>query len=52
MEALDGTAAGADTQLVLSLDGPITPLVLSEPGRPGVVSQSMPIRFDAAANAG
>lgn len=42
LEALD---AGAGGQLVLELDGPITPLALRDPARPGDVSMLMPVRL-------
>jgi DNA-binding transcriptional MerR regulator len=42
LEALD---VGAGGQLVLELDGPITPLALRDPARPGDVSMLMPIRL-------
>jgi DNA-binding transcriptional MerR regulator len=42
LEALD---VGAGGQLVLELDGPITPLALRDPARPGDVSLLMPIRL-------
>ncbi|SOD94843.1 MerR family transcriptional regulator [Blastococcus haudaquaticus] len=42
LEALDAGAAG---QLVLELDGPIAPLALRDPARPGDVSMLMPIRL-------
>ena len=42
LEALDAGAAG---QLVLELDGPIAPLALRDPSRPGDVSMLMPIRL-------
>jgi DNA-binding transcriptional MerR regulator len=42
LEALDSGAAG---QLVLELDGPLTPLALRDPARPGDVSLLMPIRL-------
>lgn len=41
LEALDG----AGGQLVLELDGPITPLALRDPARPDDVSMLMPIRL-------
>ncbi|WP_217640714.1 DNA polymerase III subunit beta family protein [Blastococcus tunisiensis] len=44
LEALDAGAAG---QLVLELDGPITPLALRDPARPGNVSMLMPVRLPA-----
>ncbi|HEY0126942.1 MAG TPA: MerR family transcriptional regulator [Blastococcus sp.] len=42
LEALD---VGAGGQLVLELDGPISPLALRDPARPGDVSMLMPIRL-------
>lgn len=42
LEALD---VGAGGQLVLELDGPIAPLALRDPARPGDVSMLMPIRL-------
>ncbi len=42
LEALD---VGTGGQLVLELDGPITPLALRDPARPGDVSMLMPIRL-------
>jgi len=42
LEALDAGAAG---QLVLELDGPIAPLALRDPSRPGDVTMLMPIRL-------
>jgi DNA-binding transcriptional MerR regulator len=42
LEALDSGATG---QLVLELDGPLTPLALRDPARPGDVSLLMPIRL-------
>ncbi len=42
LQALD---AGAAAQLVLELDGPITPLVISDPRRPGTFSLLMPVRL-------
>ncbi|NEK59551.1 MerR family transcriptional regulator [Geodermatophilus sabuli] len=42
LEALDAGTAG---QLVLELDGPIAPLALRDPSRPGDVSMLMPIRL-------
>lgn len=42
LEALDAGAAG---QLVLELDGPLAPLALRDPSRPGDVSMLMPIRL-------
>jgi DNA-binding transcriptional MerR regulator len=42
LQALDAGSAG---QLVLELDGPITPLALRDPARPGDVSMLMPIRL-------
>lgn len=42
LEALDDGAGG---QLVLELDGPITPLALRNSARPGDVSMLMPIRL-------
>lgn len=42
LEALD---VGAGGQLVLELDGPITPLALRDPARPGDISMLMPIRL-------
>jgi DNA-binding transcriptional MerR regulator len=41
LEALEG----AGGQLVLELDGPISPLALHDPSRPGDVSMLMPIRL-------
>ena len=42
LEALD---VGTGGQLVLELDGPIAPLALRDPARPGDVSMLMPIRL-------
>ena len=42
LQALD---AGSGAQLVLELDGPITPLVLRDPGRTGDLSMLMPVRL-------
>jgi hypothetical protein len=42
LEALD---AGTPGQLVLELDGPLTPLALRDPARPDDVSMLMPIRL-------
>jgi DNA-binding transcriptional MerR regulator len=42
LEALEAGDAG---QLVLELDGPIAPLALRDPSRPGDVSMLMPIRL-------
>ena len=43
LQALDG----ASGQLVLELDGPISPLALRDPARPDDVSLLMPIRLTA-----
>lgn len=45
LQALD---AGGDEQLLLDLDGPITPLVLRDPGRPDSLAMLMPVRLTAA----
>ncbi len=42
---LEALHVGAGGQLVLELDGPITPLALRDPARPGDVSMLMPIRL-------
>ena len=42
LQALDSRGAG---QLVLELDGPITPLAIRDPQRPGTVSLLMPTRI-------
>ncbi|MGY2129624.1 DNA polymerase III subunit beta family protein [Blastococcus sp. SYSU DS0617] len=42
LQALDAEGAG---QLVLDLDGPLAPLALRDPSRPGDVSMLMPIRL-------
>lgn len=42
---LEALAVGAGGQLVLELDGPISPLALRDPARPGDVSMLMPIRI-------
>lgn len=42
---LEALEAGDGGQLVLELDGPITPLALRDPARPGDVSLLMPIRL-------
>jgi DNA polymerase III sliding clamp (beta) subunit (PCNA family) len=42
LQALD---AGSGGQLVLELDGPITPLVLRDPARTGDLSMLMPVRL-------
>ncbi len=42
LQALDAEGAG---QLVLDLDGPLAPLALRDPSRPGDVSLLMPIRL-------
>jgi DNA-binding transcriptional MerR regulator len=42
---LEALAAGDAGQLVLELDGPITPLALRDPARPGDVNLLMPIRL-------
>lgn len=42
LQALDAGDAG---QLVLELDGPIAPLALRDPARPGDVSMLMPVRL-------
>ena len=44
LEALDAEASG---QLVLDLDGPLAPLAIRDPRRPGDVSLLMPIRLIA-----
>ena len=44
VEALDGD------QLVLGLDGPLAPLALSTPDRPGSLSILMPVRLEPAAD--
>lgn len=44
LEALDAGDAG---QLVLELDGPLSPLAIRDPQRPGDVSLLMPIRLTA-----
>jgi DNA-binding transcriptional MerR regulator len=44
LEALDAGDAG---QLVLELDGPLSPLAIRDPRRPGDVSLLMPIRLTA-----
>ena len=44
LEALDAGGAG---QLVLDLDGPLGPLAIRDPERPGDVSLLMPIRLSA-----
>ena len=51
LEALDATAAAGVSQLVLGLDSPISPVVLSEPQRPGALTLLMPIRLTADASA-
>jgi len=43
LQALEPRAAG---QLVLELDGPITPLAIRDPQRPGTVGLLMPTRLD------
>ena len=42
---LEALEVGAGGQLVLELDGPITPLAMRDPARPGDVSMLMPIRL-------
>ncbi len=42
---LEALEAGTGGQLVLGLDGPIAPLALRDPARPGDVSMLMPIRL-------
>lgn len=42
LQALD---AGAAAQLVLELDGPVAPLVVRDPRRPGTFSLLMPVRL-------
>ncbi len=42
LQALDAAAAA---QLVLELDGPITPLVIRDPRRAGTFSLLMPVRL-------
>ncbi|WNV77870.1 MerR family transcriptional regulator [Geodermatophilus sp. DSM 44513] len=42
---LEALEVGAGGQLVLELDGPIAPLVLRDPARPGDVRMLMPIRL-------
>ncbi len=45
LEALD---AGAADQLVLALDGPIRPLVITDPRRAGAMSLLMPVKLASA----
>jgi DNA-binding transcriptional MerR regulator len=45
LEALD---AGAADQLVLALDGPIRPLVITDPRRAGAMSLLMPVKLTSA----
>ncbi len=42
---LQALNAGAAAQLVLELDGPITPLVIRDPRRPKTLSLLMPVRL-------
>ncbi|MFE7560227.1 MerR family transcriptional regulator [Kitasatospora sp. NPDC057500] len=45
---LEALPAGAPGQLVLELGGPVAPLAIRTPGRPGTFSVLMPVRLPAA----
>ena len=45
LQAITAIGQDDDAQLVLGLDGPISPLVLSDAARPEAMSLLMPIRL-------